>query len=122
MSFKVGRVEEDIKRQISLLIMNMKNMSLASKEIYVVKVKMAENCLRARVYIRSLKGVIYAKQAISLLNRAIGFLKHEISKNLGLKKVPNLEFLADDSLEYEEHLEELFSKIKKEKLNNKYGN
>lgn len=113
MNYRVGKIEEDIKRQLSLLIMNMKNMSLASKEIYVVDVKMAENCLKARIYIRSLKGIVYARQAISLLNRAIGFLKHEISKNLRLKKAPNLEFLADDSLEYENHLEELFSKIKR---------
>lgn len=114
MNYRVGRTEEDIKRQLSLLIMNMKSMSLAAKEIYVVKVKMAENCLKARVYIRSLKGVVYARQAIALLNRAIGFLKRELSNNLRLKKAPNLEFLADDSLEYEEHLEELFSKIKRE--------
>ena len=47
-----------------------------------------------------------------LLNNALGFIKHEISKNLSLKVVPQIEFLADDSLEYSERLEELFSKIK----------
>ena len=115
MNFKTKRIEEDIKRQLSFLIRNMKNMSLASKEISVVGVKMNDSCLKARVYISSLKGPVYAKQAISLLNRALGFLKHEISKNLRLKKVPEIRFYADESLEYEEHIEELFLKIKNAK-------
>lgn len=113
MNYQIKRIEEDIKRQISLLLPNMKSLSLASKEISVSYVKINESGIKARVYIRSLKGPIYAKQAISLLNRAAGFLKHKISRNLKLKKVPQIEFLADDSMEYEEHMEKLFLKIKK---------
>ena len=113
MNYKIRRIEEDIKRQLSLLIRNMKNLSLASKEVSVATVRMNENFVLAKVYIRSLKGPIYAKQAVSLLNRAIGFLRHELSKNLRLKRVPQIEFIADEFLEYEEHMEKLFLKIKK---------
>lgn len=115
MNFKVLRVEEDIKRQLSILIPSLKNLSLASKEISIVRVDLSKNRTKAVVYVASLKGFVYARQAIRYLENVCGFLRHEISKNLKLKRVPQLEFVADDFLKYEEHLEELFLKIRKGK-------
>ncbi len=112
MSFRCERTEENIRRQVSLVIRNLKNMSLASKQISVVCVKVSKDCSFARIYISSIKGIVYAKQAIGLLNRVSGFIRHEISRSLKLKKVPKMEFLADDYIKYSEHMEDLFLKIK----------
>ncbi len=112
MSFRCERAEENIRRQVSLVIRNLKNMSLASKQISVVCVKVSRDCSFAKIYISSIKGIVYARQALVFLNRAAGFIRHEISKNLKLKKVPKLDFLAEDYIKYNEHMEELFLKIR----------
>ena len=112
MSFKSKHLEEDIKRQIIYLVRNLKNSSLESKQISVARVVMNSKGFKAKVYVTSFKGFLYAKQAIKNLNSACGFIKQEISKNLRLKKAPQIEFVADDSLEYCARLDELFLKIK----------
>ena len=112
MSFRCERTEENIRRHVSLIIRNLKNMSLASKQISVVCVKVSKDCSSAKIYISSIKGVVYARQAIGFLNRVSGFIRHEISRSLKLKKVPELKFIADDYIRYSEHIEDLFLKIK----------
>lgn len=114
MSFKKNHKEQDIKRQLSILIRNLKNSSLASKQISVTNVRTNSKSFKITVFISSLKGVAYAKQAIEPLKKASGFLKRELSNNLRLKKAPQIEFEVDNSLQYFDHLKELFLKIKKE--------
>ena len=112
MSFKGKHLEEDIKRQLIFLIRNLKNSSLESKQISVSRVIINNKGFKARVFVTSLKGFLYAKQAIKHLEKAAGFIKQELSKNLRLKKAPHIEFIADNYSEYYSHLEELFLKIK----------
>ena len=112
MSFKGKHLEEDIKRQLIYIIRNLKNSSLESKQIGVSRVIINNKGFKARIYVSSLKGFLYAKQAIKHIEKASGFIKQEISKNLRLKKAPQIEFIADDYLEYSAHLEELFLKIR----------
>lgn len=114
MSFKKSHKQQDIKRQLSILIRSLKSSSLDSKQISVTNILTNSKSLKITVFISSLKGPIYAKQALEPLKKASGFLKRELSKNLRLKKAPQLEFLVDNSLQYFEHLKELFLKIKKE--------
>ena len=114
MSFKKSHKEQDIKRHLSILIRNLKNGSLASKQISVTGVKKNSKSFKITVFVSSLKGEIYAKQALEPLKKASGFLKRELSKNLRLKKAPQIEFEVDDSLQRFEHLKELFFKIEKE--------
>ena len=111
MSFKGKHLDEDIKRQIIYIIRNLKNSSLESKQISVSRVIINNKGFKARVYVSSLKGGLYKKQAIKHLEKAAGFIKQELSKNLRLRKAPQIEFVADN-LEYSAHLEELFLKIK----------
>ena len=88
MSFKGKHLEEDIKREISYIIRNLKNSSLKSKHVNLVKVKV--NGGFVKVYVSSLKGLMYAKQSIKCLNNALGFIRHELSKNSKLKKQQKL--------------------------------
>lgn len=114
MSFKNKHLEEDIKRQVVVLIRGLKNSSLKAKQISVVRVDLNSKGFKAKVYISSFKGVVYANQAIKFLKKASGYIKHEISKNLRLKKAPQIDFVVDDSLEYCSRLEEIFLKINRE--------
>ncbi len=119
MSFKGKHLEEDIKREICFIVRNLKNSSLEGKKVNIVKVSGSGGGF-FKVYVSSLKGPIYAKQSLKHLNSALGFIRHEISKKLRLKKAPNIKFIVDDSLEYCKRMDELFLKIKKREESKKF--
>lgn len=55
------------------------------------------------------------KQAgLKALNRAKGFIRSELGKRLSIRKVPDLIFKLDDSLEKGERIESIISKINNE--------
>ena len=61
---------------------------------------MARDGSFCKVYISSFKGLDEAKKAVKGFESATGYLKREISNVLGLKKCPELKFVADDSIEH----------------------
>ena len=48
------------------------------------------------------------------LNRAKGFIRSELGKRLSIRKVPDLIFKLDESLEKGERIESIISKINNE--------
>lgn len=99
-SHKAGRMAEDIKRIISGMIRELKDPRLhGGSMLTVVRCDMAHDGSFCKVYISSFEGFESAKEAVKGLNSAKGLLKREISKVLGIKKCPELSFVADNSIE-----------------------
>ena len=68
----------------------------------------------ATIYV-SFLGKEERKQAgLKALNRAKGFIRSELGKRLSIRKVPDLIFKLDDSLEKGERIESIISKINNE--------
>ena len=59
-----------------------------------------------------LEGFDKAKEAVKGFESASGYLKREISNVLGLRKAPDLKFIADDSAEYSARIFEKLKNIK----------
>ena len=58
-----------------------------------------------------MEGFDRAKQAVKGFESASGYLKREISNVLGLRKAPDLKFVADDSAEYSARIVEKLKNI-----------
>lgn len=100
-SHKSGRMAEDIRRIISGKMKDLKDPRIAGGEfLTVVRCDVARDGSYCKVYISSFKGVEEAKKAVKGFESATGFLKREISNVLGLRKAPELKFVADDSIEH----------------------
>lgn len=100
-SHKAGRMSEDIRRIISGKMMDLKDPRINGGEfLTVVRCDVARDGSFCKVYISSFKGIDEAKKAVKGFESATGFLKREISNVLGLKKCPELKFIADDSIEH----------------------
>ena len=54
--------------------------------------------------------------ATKTLNKAKGFIKMELSKRIDIRKMPEMEFIYDDSIEYGNKIEEIIDKIHKENI------
>ena len=100
-SYKSGRMSEDIRRIISAKMRELKDPRIGGGEMLtVVRCEVASDGSFCKVYISSLEGFDKAKQAVKGFESASGYLKREISNVLGLRKAPDLKFVADDSAEY----------------------
>ncbi|MBR1863079.1 MAG: 30S ribosome-binding factor RbfA [Ruminococcus sp.] len=100
-SHKAGRMSEDIKRIISGKMLELKDPRINGGQfLTVVRCDVASDGSYCKVYISSFRGIDEAKKAVKGFESATGYLKREISNVLGLKKSPELKFIADDSIEH----------------------
>ena len=77
--------------------------------VTVTAVRLSPDLKNARVFISVLEENSEA-EAIDALQRAAGFLRHELASRLRLKNVPALSFVADPSLRQGARIEELLSR------------
>lgn len=93
-------MSEDIKRIVSGMMRELKDPRLhGGMMLTVVRCDVASDGSFCKVYISSFEGFESAKEAVKGLNSAKGLIKREVSKVLGMKKCPELSFVADNSIE-----------------------
>lgn len=106
--YRVGRVSEDIKREIVAIIRELKDPRVRDKFLTVVRVDVSSDLSYAKVYVSSMSGIDDAKEACKGLTSATGLIRREVGSKLHLRKTPELKFIADDSVQ---HGMEIFKKI-----------
>ena len=106
-------MSEDIRRIISGKMRDLKDPRIknAADMLTVVRCDTSRDGSYCKVYISSFEGIERAKEAVKGFDSAKGFLKREISNVLGLRKCPELEFIADDSIEHSAHINRLLKEV-----------
>ncbi len=100
-SHRIDRLNEDMKRELSALLRELKDPRIDSTWLSVMRTEITSDLSYAKVYIGSIKGGDDAREACKLLQKQIaGHLRTEISKRLRMRKAPELRFIADDSADY----------------------
>ncbi len=107
--YKTDRTSEDIKRELVALLRELKDPRVKDKMLTVVRVEVSRDLSVAKVYVSALEGLSTAKAAVEGLKSATGYLRREVGGRLGLRKTPELRFIADDSVE---RGMEIFEKMK----------
>ena len=95
--YKLGRVTSDIERELSALLREVKDPRV-SELISIVKVNVSGDLSYATVYVSAIEGSEKTKESVKGLKSAAGFLRRELGKRLSLRKIPELRFVADDSI------------------------
>ena len=96
--YKAGRVSEDIKREITAVIRELKDPRVQGCLLTVVRVEVSSDASFVKVYVSALEGLDRAKQAVKGLESATGYIRREVGGNLHLRKTPEMKFIADDSI------------------------
>jgi ribosome-binding factor A len=100
MGYKSDRTAEDIKRELTVLVRELKDPRVNASFITVVRAEVAHDLSFCKAYVSSLEGIESAKTVCKILNgNAKGYLRKELGTRLGLRKTPDLKFIADDSIE-----------------------
>ncbi len=111
MSHSLERNESQALRELSLILLNdAKNDDL--KKIIITEVRIKNDLSVMSIYYTFYSGKkeTYEKA----LNESKGFLRSALAKKLKLRKMPELVFIHDESLEYGNHIYDVLDKIKKE--------
>jgi ribosome-binding factor A len=97
-SYHINRHAEDIKREFTALLRELKDPRIAGKLLTVVRVQLSGDGSVAKVYISAMEGLDAAQTAVDGLKSAAGFVRGELTRRLHLRKAPELKFIADNSI------------------------
>ena len=107
---RMDRVNEELKREISIVIdETLKNPNITGI-ISVTKVKTSPDLKSARVYI-SLLNSKSKKNTLLGLKNASGYIRTELAKRVNLRYTPELTFEIDESIEYGAKIENILKEI-----------
>ena len=115
-TFKQGRLGEEIRKLISsMLITDIKDNRLQDAMITISQVDVTRDGSYATCYFTILndKGEDESveREVLAGLNSAKGLMKKHIGQSIKLRRVPELIFKRDKSLEYGRHIEEILKTI-----------
>ena len=110
-NFRADRMSEDIQREISAILREMKDPRLHNGIISVVRCETAHDLSYSKVYISSMNGLPVAKEAVKALKNAQGFIRHELGVRLRLRYAPVLAFEATDSIEYSANISKILNNL-----------
>ena len=94
---KIGRITSDVQMAMSQLLREVKDPRV-SKLISIVKVDVSGDLSYATVYVSAIEGYEATVESVKGLKNASGYLRRELGSRLKLRKVPELRFVADDSI------------------------
>ena len=98
-SNRIGRINEEIQKELSSLIRNLKDPRVQDTMISVTRVETTPDLRWAKVYASFLQEDRSA-DAIKGLKSASGYLRRELGRALQLRYTPELVWEQDDSITY----------------------
>jgi len=103
---RTNRVAELVKQILSETIAReMRDPAL--QFVTLTKVKLTEDLKEAKIYFSKMGGPQARDEALAGLQRATSHLRGVLAQRAGLRVVPTLRFLYDDTLDYVENIERL---------------
>lgn len=113
MSFhRIQRISEDIRRELTAIFRELKDPRLKNGLISIVKVDVTNDLSFCKIYISELEGLEKAKVAVEGLKSASGYIKKELGIRLKIRHIPDLIFIATDSIEYGANISKMLNNLK----------
>ncbi len=97
-TYKQARGGEDIKREITAIIREMKDPRVSGKFLTVVRAELATDLSYGKIYVSAMEGIETAMTACEALTHAEGMIRRELGRRLYIRKAPELRFIPDDSV------------------------
>ena len=109
MSIKIDRLNNSFVEHISSILRT----EIKDERINFVTVtaaKITNDLSFAKIYVTVLNDK-ERDNIIKLLNKASNFIERELSKRIDIRKMPNITFVYDESLEYAANIENIIESI-----------
>ncbi len=107
------RVADLIKMEIAdILIKKIKDPRVGF--VTVTGVDVTDDLRYAKIYVSVMEDEVSRKKTLAGLNSASSFIRSELGRRLVMRRIPELAFKIDNSLEQAAHIFEVLDKIKKD--------
>lgn len=112
-SNRMNKVNEELKKEISVVISQELKDPHITGLISVTKVDTTPDLRFARVYV-SMINAKNNKANLAILKKCSGFIRSMIAKRVNLRITPELVFLFDESIEYGSRIDSILQEITKD--------
>ena len=113
MRIRPEKVAHLMRREIADILERKIRDPRVSRTVTVTDVEVTNDLSFARVYVTVMGDAEVREQVMGGLTRAVGFVRHELGDRLGLREVPEMRFVYDDSLDRGHRVEDLLRKLER---------
>ncbi len=107
--FKINRTTSDIRLCLADLLREVKDPRV-SKMLSIVKLDVTGDMSYATVYVSAIEGEAATAESVKALNKSAGgYLRRELGARMKLRKVPELRFVADNSIAQSAHISQIIN-------------
>ena len=103
---RIGRINEEIQRELADLMRSLKDPRLQSGLLTITHVDTTPDLRYSRIFVSALDKS-QEKEMMKGLKSAAGYLRRELGSALKLRYTPELQFVADDSIQQGAHILEM---------------
>lgn len=100
MNKRTQRINEDVKREISAILREVKDPRVKDCFLSVVRVEVTNDLSYCNVLVSTMEGMDRTKSAVEGLKSAAGYVRRELGNRLKLRHTPQVIFKATDAIEY----------------------
>jgi ribosome-binding factor A len=111
MTRRIERVNNLIRQEISELLQRQVKDPRLGNFISVTEVRTSPDLRYAKIFISSIGSDEGRRETLSVLAAASGFFRKELARRLRLRRIPELSFQWDDSIERGAHLLKLIDEV-----------
>ncbi len=111
MTRRIERVNNLIRNEISELLQRQVKDPRLGDFVAVTEVSTTADLRHARIFVSCICSEEEKQDTLSALVAASGFLRNELARRLRLRRIPELSFQWDDSIERGAHLQALIDKV-----------
>lgn len=109
-SNRIGRINEEIQRELSDLLRSLKDPRVQATMISVTRVETTPDLRYSKIYV-SFLDKSKAADALKGLKSAAGYLRRELGAALQLRYTPELQWQEDDSITRGAHMLDLLNAL-----------
>lgn len=113
-SHREGRINEEIKRELTAIIRELKDPRISSGLVSVLKTDVTKDLKFCKVYVSVLGDDRMKADVKKGLDSAKGYIKREISNRMSLRITPEPVFTIDNSIEEGDKILKIMEKINNE--------
>lgn len=111
MTRRTERINGLIRDEISLLLQRQVKDPRLGGLVTVTGVSTSADLRHAKIFVSIMGDETEKKEALAGLDRASGFFRRELAERISLRRIPELSFHRDDSIEQGTHLLKLIERL-----------
>lgn len=107
---RLDRINEEVKKTVSDIVREMKDPRI-SEMTTVISADVTNDFKTAKIRISVYADDGVRKSTVEALNHASGFIGRELGMRMDIRRIPKLNFILDNSIEYSIHISKILNDL-----------